>query len=132
MSKEHAKSLIRYFEMINERTPAEKWRLGAETAREWLRLIDSEVVSEPEVISLLGIADQNKGKGSGWTDLAMGVNWWARAKGFRGIWLVATLSLEDIRSCVAERKNSPEDLEKLRLGLIKNGVRPDEMKELGF
>jgi len=131
-SKEHAEGLIRYFEMINKHYPAEKWRLGAETSKEWLRLIDSEAVSEPEVVSLLGITDQNKSKGSGWTDLAMGINRWARAKGFRGIWLVATYSMEDVRKWVAERKNSPEDLEKFRLGLIKYGVRPDEMEQLGF
>jgi hypothetical protein len=84
-SKEHALQLIKYFERIasqNENENREVWLKGFNTAQEWVRLIDSESVSQVEVSRFMGVVHANRYRTSAWHDLALGTYHWASTKGF--------------------------------------------------
>ncbi|MBK8906142.1 MAG: hypothetical protein IPM53_33495 [Anaerolineaceae bacterium] len=78
---EHAENLVKYFARIAEENDSEVWRKGLSTAKEWLRLIDSEDYLEKEISSFLGVVHANRHRTSGWYDLALGAYSWARLKG---------------------------------------------------
>ncbi len=85
--EEQVRSLIHYFEMCvaNPATQPE-WRrihqLGAQTAQEWLRLMQQSSIMQAEIDSLINILDQNRHNGTGWYDLAWQVKDWAESNGF--------------------------------------------------
>jgi hypothetical protein len=81
--EEHAAALIGYFDRCAAETPGDnKWQLGAEMAREWLRLIKVKKAAPEEVAALIKIVDTYARSGSGWFDLACGVSDWATSNGF--------------------------------------------------
>lgn len=83
MPKEHAEALMGYFAECASETPdAKVWQLGHDTAIEWLRLITASTISQIVVANLIAIVDENKFRGSGWFDLALGVSHWVKSKGF--------------------------------------------------
>ena len=68
---------VRYFEALATPDARDHWQRGLNTAREWLRLINAPSVSPKEVSSLVGIAQANQRRGSGWNVMAMGIHSWA-------------------------------------------------------
>lgn len=80
--KEHTETLIGYFDWVNTQYPNDKWGLGRDAARKWLKLINASSVSQAEVADLIAVIDKNKYEGSGWFDLASGVSFWATTNGF--------------------------------------------------
>lgn len=81
-SREHAEQLIEYFERVVCEQDFEVWQKGSSTAKEWLRLIDSNDVSPDELSSFLGVIHANRHRTSGWYDLALGVYSWVRLKDY--------------------------------------------------
>ncbi len=82
-SREHAERLVKYFERIaSENENREVWQKGLTTAQEWLRLIDSENISQEELSNFIRVIHANKSRTSGWYDLASGAYHWAHSKGF--------------------------------------------------
>jgi hypothetical protein len=81
-AQEQAQRLISYFDRIaRENKNFEVWQKGLNTAREWLRLINSENVSSSELSTFLGVIHANRYRTSGWTDLALGAYHWVVSKG---------------------------------------------------
>lgn len=81
--KERAEFLINYFERVSKEYPQERWNLGIDIAKQWLRLLTTDTkLSIEEITAFINSVDQNKDKGSGWFDLALGVGSWAKANGF--------------------------------------------------
>ncbi len=76
-----AKWLIMYFERLNASTPKNTWELGAQTAREWVRLIEGAPSAE-EISSLMGIVQLNRRRSTAWDQMAWGVYDWAERKGY--------------------------------------------------
>jgi len=68
---------VGYFEALAAADARDHWQRGLNTAREWLRLINAPSVSPKEVSSLVGIAQANQHRGSGWNVMAMGIRSWA-------------------------------------------------------
>jgi hypothetical protein len=59
---------------------------GAECAREWTALIDAEPSpSRDRVTALLARVASRRDVGSGWIDLQLGVNSWARRIGYKSV-----------------------------------------------
>lgn len=80
--REHAESLVKYFERIaSQNENREVWLKGFTTAQEWLRLIDSENVSQEELSAFIGIVHANRYRTSGWHDLSLGAYHWVTSKG---------------------------------------------------
>jgi hypothetical protein len=81
-SREHAENLVRYFErIIREYGDGEVWQKGLKTAQDWLRLIDTENLSEKELSTFTRVVHANRYRTSGWHDLALGSYFWAVSKG---------------------------------------------------
>jgi hypothetical protein len=81
-AREHADRLVKYFERrVHENEGGEVWQKGLNTAEEWLRLIDSENVSQSELSVFLGVVHANRYRTSGWNDLAAGAYHWVLSKG---------------------------------------------------
>jgi hypothetical protein len=81
--EQHATTLVRYFERCAAETPSdERWQLGTEMSKEWLRLINAERATPEEVEALSRVVDVYKNSGSGWFDLACGISHWAISNGF--------------------------------------------------
>lgn len=81
--KDRAEFLIKYFEWVNREYPQNQWQTGTEIARQWLKLLNTDTkLSVEEVTAFIDTVDQNKDRGSGWFDLALGVGSWARANEF--------------------------------------------------
>ncbi|MCP4537516.1 MAG: hypothetical protein GY832_10250 [Chloroflexi bacterium] len=82
---EHAHLLIKYFEQNCLEDPSSAiWPLGLETAREWLKLIESEAPKESEVSTLVEKVFENKRTclSQGFFDTALGVYAWCKELGF--------------------------------------------------
>jgi hypothetical protein len=81
-SREHAERLVKYFGRIaSENKDREVWQKGLSTAQEWLRLIDSEIVSQIELSTFIGVVHANRYRTTGWNDLASGAYHWVLSKG---------------------------------------------------
>ena len=77
--------MIRYFDRVYAKFPKYKFKLGAETVREWVRLVEKGVVSESEVSALMATVTRGRWWGTGWLGLALGVSNWAGSLGFPGV-----------------------------------------------
>jgi hypothetical protein len=97
--EERAAGFVSYFQMcmLDESEHGRHWRwpLGRDTAKEWLRLIRAESVSQAEVSALLAIVFRYRHEGSGWYDLAGQVYHWAESNGFAVPPLKVFWSLKD-------------------------------------
>jgi hypothetical protein len=80
--RESAQRCAGYYETQSKEYGADGLKKGAETANEWLRLIDAETVTQEEVAILLSIARANMNEGSYWFWLAGSIYTWASSKGF--------------------------------------------------
>lgn len=84
--EEQAAKLVGYFERCaaDEAVYEQKarWLLGRDAANEWLRLIQTDLLSPEEVSVLVKLVGENKYEGSGWFELAPGVSHWAKSNGF--------------------------------------------------
>ena len=54
-SREHAENLVKYFERIAREEDQEVWWKGLSTAQEWLRLIDTENLSQAELSTFIDV-----------------------------------------------------------------------------
>jgi hypothetical protein len=59
----------------------EVWLKGLETAKHWLRLIDTDERSQADLEQLLGIAHANRYRSSAWMSLASYIHEWVGEKG---------------------------------------------------
>lgn len=73
---------VRYFETVAAADARDNFQRGLNTAREWRRLINAPSASPQEVSSLVGIAQANQHRGSGWNVMAIGIRSWAGECGF--------------------------------------------------
>src|ERR1700690_3795938 len=79
----YAERLVKYFEWHTSKNATKRMLKGAKAAREWLRLIDADQVTEAEMSALIGMTCANMDEGSNWSDLAVGAYHWATSKGFK-------------------------------------------------
>jgi len=84
-TKDRAEGYIRYFDLVYARHHKYRWKSGAETAREWVRLMSSDVVSEAEMAVLVDTVARRRWWGTIWCDLADKVSAWACSLGFPGV-----------------------------------------------
>jgi len=77
-----AAELLRYVEGVDREYPDPHWRNGVEMCRQWLRLMSGPATQQDvdEFVRRLA-AEQNPG--SGWLDLGMQFQAWARDRGFK-------------------------------------------------
>jgi hypothetical protein len=82
---EHANILVRHFEQYNREDPtSEAWSSGLETAWEWLRLVETQDLKDPNVSALVRMIENGVRKylSLGWFDMALGVYSWCKELGF--------------------------------------------------
>ena len=84
-TKDRAEGYIRYFDLVNARHRKYRWKLGSETAREWVRLMSADAVSEAEVAALTETLARYRWCGTIFCDLAHQVSSWACSLGFPGV-----------------------------------------------
>jgi DNA-binding response OmpR family regulator len=92
----HAEMMIRNYDRLYAKFRKYKFKLGAETAQEWLRLIDAGSVSESEVAALVAIVTQGRWSGPRWFGLAHYISRWAGSLGFPGV------DFNAIQNCLPE------------------------------
>ena len=73
---------VRYFERLDAATHDDTWRLGAETAREWARLIGAPSPSARDISSLIHVVYVNRRRSTMWDLMALGVYSWATERGY--------------------------------------------------
>lgn len=83
--KLNAEKMIRQNDQLYAKFNKYKFKFLAETAREWLRLINAGAVSESEVAALVAKVTQGRWRGPRWVWLAHYISRWARSLGFRGV-----------------------------------------------
>jgi len=81
-ARQMVERFVAYFETIGAAVPPENFRRGLDTSREWLRLVNAASVSPQEVSSLLGIAQANQLRGTGWNVMATCIRSWAEKRGY--------------------------------------------------
>ena len=84
--RKHAEEIIQYFDesvqecLDNPDYKIEVWQKGLDTAREWLRLIDTEKVTQNELLSFLGVVHANRYRTSMWFSFAELAYDWVSSK----------------------------------------------------
>lgn len=81
----HASMMIHRSEQLYAKYKQYKYKFLAETAREWLRLMEAEYVSESEVTTLIAKIIQGRWSGPRWIGHAHYISRWARSLGFPGV-----------------------------------------------
>jgi len=83
--KVNAGKMIRQNEQLYTKFNKYKYKFLADTAREWLRLIDVGSVSESDVAALVAIVTQGRWRGPRWVGSAHYISRWACSLGFPGV-----------------------------------------------
>jgi len=83
--KANAEKMIRQNDELYSKFRKYKFKFLAETARDWLRLINAGSVSESEVAALVAKVTQGRWRGPRWVWLAHYISRWARSLGFPGV-----------------------------------------------
>jgi hypothetical protein len=81
----NAAMMIHQSEKLYAKFKKYKFKFIAETAREWLRLIDAGSVSESEVGALVAMVTEGRWSGPRWIGLAHYISRWAHCLGFSGV-----------------------------------------------
>lgn len=81
-ARHRAKALLARFQGRDPKEEEDWWLRGLETAREWLRLIESPSASQEEVTSLVAVAKANQRRNAAWNYMAMYIWRWADDMGY--------------------------------------------------
>jgi FixJ family two-component response regulator len=81
----HAELMIRHSVQLYAKFKKWKFKFLAETAREWLRLIEAGSVSEPDVAALVARVTHGRWSGPRWFGVAHYISRWACSLGFPGV-----------------------------------------------
>jgi hypothetical protein len=74
---------VAYFARVNRNDPSQHWAFGLEVAEQWQSLSSQEQVSQADVDGLLARLRDETCCGTGWIEMRMHFERWAKQRGFR-------------------------------------------------